>query len=51
MKRRKSVTYNIREAPIELWERLKHIGVDEDKSLRELILEAIEEFCDRRERR
>ena len=43
--------YIIRGVDEPVWKRLKHLAVDMEKSLRELILQAIKEFVERSEAR
>lgn len=45
MKDNKKLTYLLRDIPPALWRRAKHAAVEEDLTLRELLLKALDEHC------
>jgi hypothetical protein len=43
----KTLNYLLRNIPVELWDRAKHRAIDDNISLRELILRAIEKYLEK----
>lgn len=41
----KKLNYLLRDIPPSLWRRAKHVGVEEGITLRELLLKALEDYC------
>lgn len=42
----KKLNYLLRDIPPSLWRRAKHVGVEEDITLRELLLKALDKYCE-----
>lgn len=47
----KKLNYLLRDIPPSLWRRAKHVGVEEDITLRELLLRALEDYCNHPKKR
>ena len=45
----RTTTYLFRDIPPELWQQAKHLAVDRGISLRQLLLDSLRDFIDRRE--
>ena len=42
----KKLNYLLRDIPPSLWRRAKHVGVEEEVTLRELLLKALDKYCE-----
>ena len=43
----KKLNYLLRDIPPSLWRRAKHVTIEEDITLRQMLLDALEDYCNR----